>query len=72
MSEAQIQHINTLLNNDDLVCLQQIKIIKDSDYSEEAKNILSGFFRQRSELNQQILSDNGYYEGRNINTQTPG
>ena len=70
MDTTKTQHINKLVQQDDIKCLQNIKDVQDSDYAEDAKNLIIGFFRQRSDMDQQILFDNGFYGEKNINVKT--
>lgn len=63
-------HINNLLFQDKITCARQLKEIAESDLCESTKNILSGFFRTRKELNESILQENGFYNEKNINDNT--
>lgn len=62
------EHINNLLYADKIDCDRNIRSIAESNLSETAKNIISGFFRDRKELNVQILTENGFYDEQNINS----
>jgi hypothetical protein len=70
MNKKQIDHINDLINMDELLCNIHIRAIDSSDYSEEAKNILTGYYRDRASLNQQILDENGFHGEKNINAKS--
>ncbi|MCO6499102.1 MAG: hypothetical protein J5I47_01850 [Vicingus serpentipes] len=69
MTSIKIDHINNLLNQDDLQCHQHLKAIENLDYPESTKNIIKGYFRKRSELNKEILSENGFYNEKNVGSE---
>ncbi|WP_372938780.1 hypothetical protein [Seonamhaeicola sp.] len=66
---STLKHINNLLFADKIDCERNIRAINEQNLSEQAKNILTGYFRERRDLNDTILQENGFYNEQNINAQ---
>lgn len=71
MSNTKKAHINQLLFNDVFQCRQNIEVIEAGTFSKDSEGYIVGYLKQRIKLNEEILNDNGFYEERNINAQTP-
>ena len=68
MNNTQISHINQLVSNDQLKCDIQLREISLTDYSENVKATLSGYFRDRTALNHSILAESNFHDEKNINS----
>lgn len=66
MESNKIEHITRLLISDNNSCTEQLQAINISNYSQDAKTMLAGYFRDRQALNHDILDD--LSKSENINT----
>jgi hypothetical protein len=71
MESTKTKHLINLLIADSNVCTAQIQSINQTDYADSSKDILTGYFRDRRNLNTSILEEMESFDEKNINNQTP-
>lgn len=68
METNKIEHLKRLVISDNNNCTEQLQAINISDFSQQTKETLCGFFRKRTEFNYEILEDLEKIEKINTNT----